>query len=49
MGKLDCVSSLPTSVPAVILTGDTSLERLREVAASGHLLLRKPDDAERVR
>ncbi|MFS8046027.1 response regulator [Rhizobium sp. BR 314] len=37
------------SVSAVILTGDTSPERLKEVAASGHLLLHKPVDAEQVR
>ncbi|MGG6897662.1 hypothetical protein [Rhizobium sp. BR 315] len=49
MGKLDCVSSLPSSVPVVILAGDTSLERLREVATSGYLRLREPVDAERVR
>ncbi|MBN8941435.1 MAG: hybrid sensor histidine kinase/response regulator [Rhizobiales bacterium] len=29
-------------VPALIVTGDTSPERLRELAASGHVLLHKP-------
>lgn len=40
---------LGRSVPAVILTGDTSPERLKDVAASGHLLLHKPVDVEQVR
>ncbi|MGL4288499.1 MAG: hybrid sensor histidine kinase/response regulator, partial [Phreatobacter sp.] len=29
-------------IPALIVTGDTSPERLRELAASGHVLLHKP-------
>jgi len=35
--------------PAIIVTGDTAPERLREVAASGHLLLHKPVSPERLR
>ena len=33
---------LPHEVPAVIISGDTAPERLREVRASGHKLLHKP-------
>lgn len=33
---------LGTSVPAIIITGDTSPERLRELQASGHPVLHKP-------
>jgi len=42
-------SHLGYPVPAIILTGDTSPERLKDVAASGYLLLHKPVDAEQVR
>lgn len=42
-------SHLGYPAPAIILTGDTSPERLKDVAASGHLLLHKPVDAEQVR
>lgn len=36
------------SLPAIILTGDTSPARLRQVTESGHLLLHKPVDAEQM-
>ena len=36
-------------VPAAIVTGDTSPERLREARASGHRLLHKPVAAEQLR
>ncbi|MDF3867873.1 ATP-binding protein [Pseudomonas denitrificans (nom. rej.)] len=36
-------------VPALIITGDTSPERLREAAASGSQLLHKPLDADQLR
>jgi len=35
-------------LPAIILTGDTSPARLKQVTESGHLLLHKPVDAEQV-
>ncbi|MGV2184798.1 hybrid sensor histidine kinase/response regulator [Rhizobium rhizogenes] len=35
-------------LPAIILTGDTSPARLRQVTESGHLLLHKPVDAEQM-
>lgn len=35
-------SRLKTSLPAIILTGDTAPERLRQAKASGHGLLHKP-------
>ncbi|MYM84251.1 response regulator [Duganella sp. FT50W] len=36
-------------VPAIVLTGDTAPERLREARASGAILLHKPVDAEALR
>ncbi|WP_244513235.1 MULTISPECIES: hybrid sensor histidine kinase/response regulator [unclassified Ensifer] len=39
---------LGRDVPALILSGDTSPARLKEVTASGHRLLHKPLDAERL-
>lgn len=36
-------------LPAIILTGDTSPARLRQVTESGHLLLHKPVDPEQMR
>ncbi|OEC94694.1 response regulator [Rhizobium sp. YK2] len=35
-------------LPAIILTGDTSPARLKQVSESGHSLLHKPVDAEQV-
>ncbi len=37
---------LGSAVPAVIITGDTSPDRLRELVASGHAVLHKPLTAE---
>jgi len=42
-------SYLSRKVPALIITGDTSPERLREAAASGSQLLHKPLDTEQLR
>ena len=42
-------SSLGVQVPAIVLTGDTSPERIREVADSGFHLLHKPLDIEKLR
>jgi len=42
-------SYLARQVPALIITGDTSSERLREAAASGSQLLHKPLDTEQLR
>ncbi len=39
---------LERTLPVIILTGDTSPERLREASASGYLLLHKPIDPERL-
>jgi CheY-like chemotaxis protein len=39
---------LKRALPVIILTGDTSPERLREASASGYLLLHKPIDPERL-
>jgi CheY-like chemotaxis protein len=36
-------------VPAIVITGDTAPERLREAAAGGHVLLHKPVGAEQLR
>jgi CheY-like chemotaxis protein len=33
---------LKKPVPAIIMTGDTAPERIREAQASGHALLHKP-------
>lgn len=41
--------ALGRSVPAMILTGDTAPERLREASASGYLLLHKPIQPARLR
>jgi len=35
-------SKLAYSIPAIITTGDTSPERLKEASAKGHRLLHKP-------
>ncbi len=35
---------LGRKLPVIILTGDTSPERLREASASGYMLLHKPID-----
>lgn len=35
-------SSLNSAIPAIIMTGDTAPERIREAEASGHLLMHKP-------
>ncbi|MBO9662539.1 hybrid sensor histidine kinase/response regulator [Dokdonella sp.] len=43
------VDYLGTPVPAAIVTGDTSPERLREARASGYRLLHKPVAAEQLR
>jgi CheY-like chemotaxis protein len=45
----DLRSSLGAEVPAIVLTGDTSPERIREVAESGYHLLHKPLDVERLK
>lgn len=42
-------SYLSRKVPALIITGDTSPERLREAAASGSHLLHKPLDTDQLR
>jgi signal transduction histidine kinase/CheY-like chemotaxis protein len=42
-------SYLSRKVPALIITGDTSPERLREAAASGSQLLHKPLDTDQLR
>ena len=40
---IECVQdSLPNRVPAILITGDTAPERLREAEASGYPLLHKP-------
>ena len=41
--------ALGAPVPAIVLTGDTSPERIREVADSGFHLLHKPLDIEKLR
>lgn len=46
---LDANRYLGRAVPAVILSGDTSPARLKEVTASGHRLLHKPLDAVRLK
>lgn len=43
------IDYLGAPVPAAIVTGDTSPERLREARASGHRLLHKPVAAEQLR
>lgn len=43
------IDYLGVPVPAAIVTGDTSPERLREALASGHRLLHKPVAAEQLR
>lgn len=43
------IDYLGASVPAAIVTGDTSPERLREARASGHRLLHKPVAIEQLR
>lgn len=35
-------SALNDAIPAIIMTGDTAPERIREAEASGHLLMHKP-------
>lgn len=40
---------LPTSIPAILITGDTSAECLREVSVSGYRLLHKPVQPARLR
>ena len=40
---------LRTTVPAIIITGDTDPERIREAHGSGHLLLHKPLEPERLK
>ncbi|WP_235911600.1 hybrid sensor histidine kinase/response regulator [Mesorhizobium xinjiangense] len=40
---------LSRSVPAIIMTGDTSPARLRDIMASGHTVLHKPVDGEALR
>lgn len=47
---IECVRNfLGESTPAVIISGDTAPERLREVEASGHTLLHKPVPSARLR
>jgi CheY-like chemotaxis protein len=41
-------SILAATTPAIIVTGDTSPDRIREVQASGYPLLHKPLDAEQL-
>ncbi len=41
-------SELDQPVPALIITGDTAPERLREARASGHVLLHKPVQAAQI-
>ncbi len=42
-------ATLPRPVPGLIVTGDTSPDRLRDAAASGHRILHKPVQPERLR
>jgi PAS domain S-box-containing protein len=42
-------AELGTPVPAIVLTGDTSPDRIREVAESGFHLLHKPLDIDKLR
>lgn len=50
---LDAIQSLSNAVgntvPAIIITGDTSPARLRDVNASGALLLHKPIEVDELR
>jgi AmiR/NasT family two-component response regulator len=39
---------LSAPVPAIIVTGDTSPDRIREAQASGYPLLHKPLDADQL-